>query len=151
VVLYPTGGGTGLVGMWKAFEEMEALGWLRDAKRPRMISVQADGCAPIVRAFEEGAEFARPFENARTRASGLRVPAAIGDFLMLRAIRESGGVALAVSDDEMIAAMGELAREEGLLTCPEGAACLVALRRLVSQGRVRGDESVVLFNTGTGL
>jgi threonine synthase len=151
VVVYPTGGGTGLVGMWKAFEEMEALGWLRDAKRPRMISVQAEGCAPIVRAFEEGAEFARPFENAHTRASGLRVPSAIGDFLMLRAIRESGGSALAVSDDEMIAAMSELAREEGLLACPEGAACLVALRRLAERGQVRSDESVVLFNTGTGL
>ncbi|MBI3846893.1 MAG: threonine synthase [Planctomycetes bacterium] len=151
VVVYPTGGGTGLVGMWKAFEEMEALGWLRAAKRPRMISVQAEGCAPIVRAFDEGAEFARPFENAHTSASGLRVPSAIGDFLMLRAIRASGGCALAVSDAEMIAAMGEMAREEGLLVCPEGAACLVALQKLVARGQVGADESIVLFNTGTGL
>ncbi len=151
VVIYPTGGGTGLIGMWKAFDELETLGWLRSKKRPRLVSVQAEGCAPIVRAFEEGLSFARPFENARTLASGLRVPSAIGDFLMLRAIRSSGGTAVAVSDDAMLSALLDLAREEGLLACPEGAACLVALRRLVEEGSVRPDESVVLFNTATGL
>jgi threonine synthase len=150
VIIYPTGGGTGLIGMWKAFAEMEEMGWI-GPKRPRMITVQASGCAPIVRAFAEGKRFADEFENAHTTASGLRVPKAIGDFLILDAIRESFGTALAVSDEELIAATGEIGAAEGVFCAPEGAACLPALRKLIEQGEVGLDERVVLFNTGAGV
>ncbi|MBI2300169.1 MAG: threonine synthase [Armatimonadetes bacterium] len=149
VVIYPTGGGTGLVGMWKAFAEMEALGWI-GGRRPRMVVAQAAGCAPIVRAYEEGVELARPWEDPHTEASGLRVPGAIGDYLMLRAVRESGGTCVAVSDEEMAEATRELAAAEGLYVCPEGAATLAALHHLVDAGWVGADERVVLFNTGAG-
>jgi threonine synthase len=150
-IVYPTGGGTGLVGMWKAFEEMEAIGWLVPGPRPRMVSVQAEGCAPIVRAFEQGAEKATPWEDARTAADGLRVPRAIGDFLILRAVRDSGGIALAVPDAQMVEGMREIGRLEGVSAAPEGGAALAAIRRLVENGRIRRDESVVLFNTGGAL
>jgi threonine synthase len=150
VIIYPTGGGTGLIGMWKAFDEMEQMGWI-DSKRPRMVTVQASGCAPIVRAFEDGKRFADEFPNASTVASGLRVPKAIGDFLILDAIRESGGTALAVSDDELIAATREVGASEGVFCAPEGAACLPALRQLIAAGQVAANESVVLFNTGAGV
>jgi threonine synthase len=147
VIVYPTGGGTGLVGMWKAFAEMEALGWI-DARRPRMVTVQAAGCAPIVRAFHAGAERAEPWAEARTFALGLRVPAAVGDFLMLRALRQSGGTAVAVSEAGIAAAGRELATQEGIFAAPEGAACWAAARELRDQKWLRGDDSVVLFNTG---
>src|SRR6266550_911153 len=150
VIIYPTGGGTGLIGMWKAFDEMERMGWI-GAKRPRMVTVQADGCAPIVRAFEEGKRFAVEFPNAATTASGLRVPKAIGDFLILDAIRASGGVAVSVTDDELIAATGEIGAAEGIFCAPEGAACLPALRKLIDRGEVKPEERVVLFNTGAGV
>jgi len=150
VILYPTGGGTGLIGMWKAFEEMEVLGWIDD-KRPRMYSVQASGCAPIVRAFEAGAEHAAEFPNAETRASGLRVPKAIGDFLMLRILRKSGGGAIAIDDDEMIRVTREIGGAEGLFVAPEGAACFAALRSLVNSGTIKLDQQVVVFNTGSGI
>jgi threonine synthase len=150
-IIYPTGGGTGLVGMWKAFAEMEAIGWLSSAKRPKMVSVQADGCAPIVRAFEQGTEKAEPWENARTAADGLRVPRAIGDFLILRAVRESGGAAIAVSDEQMIDDMLAIGRETGISAAPEGGAALSAIRRLVADGRMQPDDTVVLFNTGGAL
>ena len=150
VILYPTGGGTGLIGMWKAFEEMEALGWI-EAKRPRMYSVQASGCAPIVRAFEAGADHAVEFPNAQTRASGLRVPKAIGDFLMLRILRDSGGGAIAIDDDEMIRVTREVGGAEGLFIAPEGAACFAALRSLIDSGTIKVDEQVVVFNTGSGI
>jgi len=151
VILYPTGGGTGLIGMWKAFHELEAIGWLKNTKRPRMVSVQADGCAPIVKTFEEGKEEAPFWENANTMAAGLRVPKALGDFLILRAIRESGGVAIAVSDEEILSAISELAESEGIFACPEGAATVAGLRKLLKAGLVSPDERVVLFNTGSGL
>ena len=150
VIVYPTGGGTGLVGMWKAFDELQQLGWIGE-KRPRMISVQAAGCAPIVRAFEAGTRFAEEFENAQTVASGLRVPKAIGDFLILDAIRESGGTAIAVTDEELMEGARELARTEGIFAAPEGGACVPALRKLLARGDVKPDESVVLFNTGSGI
>src|SRR5687767_634348 len=150
VIVYPTGGGTGLVGMWKAFAEMEAMGWI-GPERPRMISVQAAGCAPIVRAFEAGATHADEFPNAATVASGLRVPKAIGDFLILDALRASGGAAVAVSDEELLAAVGEIGRREGLFVAPEGAACLPAIRKLLERGEIERDEQVVLFNTGAGI
>ncbi len=150
VVIYPTGGGTGLIGMWKAFDEMERLGWI-SAHRPRMFTVQAEGCQPIVRAFAAGERFAAEHAGARTCASGLRVPKAIGDFLMLDALRASRGGAIAVSDDAMIAATREVGAAEGVFPAPEGAACYAALKRLLADGTVRTDESVVLFNTGTGL
>jgi len=150
VILYPTGGGTGLIGMWKAFEELEELGWI-DGKRPRMYSVQASGCAPIVRAFEAGADFAAEFPNAQTRASGLRVPKAIGDFLVLRILRESGGGAIAIDDDEMIRVTREVGGAEGLFIAPEGAACFAALRSLIDSGTIKLDEQVVVFNTGSGI
>jgi threonine synthase len=150
VIVYPTGGGTGLVGMWKAFDEMEAMGWI-GSKRPRMISVQSEGCAPIVRAFEEGKRFADEFENAATVASGLRVPKAVGDFLILDALRASKGAAVAVSDAELLAAVGEIGAAEGLFVAPEGAACVPALRKLIERGEVKADERVVLFNTGAGV
>jgi threonine synthase len=150
VVVYPTGGGTGLVGMWKAFAEMEAMGWV-GSRRPRMVSVQSEGCAPIVRAFENGERFAAEFENAATVASGLRVPKAVGDFLILDALRESKGTAVAVSDAELLAAVREIGSTEGLFVAPEGAACVPALRRLIERGEVGRDERVVLFNTGAGV
>jgi threonine synthase len=150
VIVYPTGGGTGLVGMWKAFAEMESMGWI-GPERPRMISVQASGCAPIVRAFESGAAHAAEFENAATVASGLRVPKAIGDFLILDALRTSHGSAVAVTDEELLAAVGEIGRLEGLFVAPEGAACLPAIRKLLERGEIQPDEQVVLFNTGAGI
>ncbi len=150
VVLYPTGGGTGLIGMWKAFDEMEQLGWI-DSRRPRMVSVQAEGCAPIVKAFQDGVEFAPLFPNAATIASGLRVPVAVGDFLMLRAIRASGGTALTVTDDELRAGVLELAREQGVFACPEAGAVWWAAKKLSASGWISPDERVVLFNTGTGV
>jgi len=149
-IVYPTGGGTGLVGMWKAFEELECLGWMR-GRRPRMVSVQAENCAPIVRAFEQGAERAAAWEGATTIADGLRVPRAIGDFLILRAVRESGGTALAVSDRSMMDAMLEIGRCEGVSAAPEGGAALVAIQRLVAGGSIKPSDSVVLFNTGGAL
>jgi threonine synthase len=148
-MIYPTGGGTGLIGMWKAFEEMEELGWV-GRRRPRMFSVQAQGCAPIVRAFAAQADSAAEWPNPQTIASGLRVPSAIGDFLMLRALRESDGAALAVADAEMLADVRELAETEGIITSPEGGATLAALRRLVGDGYLSGYETVVLFLTATG-
>jgi threonine synthase len=150
VILYPTGGGTGLVGMWKAFDEMESMGWI-GSDRPRMVTVQAAGCAPIVRAFESGASHADEFPNAATVASGLRVPKAIGDFLILAALRASKGAAIAVTDDDLMAAVGEIGRLEGMFVAPEGAACLPALRILLHRGEVEPGEQVVLFNTGAGI
>lgn len=150
VIVYPTGGGTGLIGMWKAFAEMEALGWI-GAERPRMVVVQSETCAPIVRAFDRGERFATEFPDAQTCAAGLRVPRAIGDFLILDAVRASGGTAVAVADSELIAGARELARTEGIFAAPEGGACLPALRRLLHTGAVRPDERVVIFNTGSGV
>jgi threonine synthase len=150
VIIYPTGGGTGLIGMWKAFDEMEAMN-LIDGKRPRMVTVQASGCAPIVEAFKAGNRFAEEFPNAATVASGLRVPRAIGDFLILDALRASGGEAVAVSDEELIAATLEIGASEGLFCAPEGAACLPALRKLLAAGKIEPTERVVLFNTGAGV
>jgi threonine synthase len=150
VVVYPTGGGTGLIGMWKAFDEMEAMGWI-DGKRPRMVTVQAAGCAPIVEAFKAGKRFADEFPNAATTASGLRVPRAIGDFLILDALRASNGTAVAVTDEELIAATLEIGASEGLFVSPEGAACVPALKRLMATGEIQGGERVVLFNTGAGV
>ncbi len=150
VIFYPTGGGTGLVGMWKAFEELEQLGWIDD-RRPRMVTVQAAGCAPIVRAFASNSERAEFWQNAVTIAAGLRVPAPFADRLILGALRESRGTAVAVSDEEILAAQSELARREGILAAPEGAACLAGLKVLLAQGWIRKDERVVLFNTGSGL
>ena len=150
VILYPTGGGTGLIGMWKAFAELEAIGWI-GPERPRMVAVQASGCAPIVRAFDAGAEHAELWQNAHTVAAGIRVPGAIGDFLMLRALRESGGFAIAVDDDAIIAARNAVAANEGLLMCPEGAATYAAYQRALGDGRITRSERVVLFNCATGL
>lgn len=150
VVIYPTGGGTGIVGMWKAFAEMEALGWI-GPERPRMVSVQAEGCAPIVRAFEEGSERARPWEDATTYASGIRVPGAVGDYLILRAVRESGGTAIAVSEREIAECSHLISATEGIFAAPEGGATLAALLRLRERGDVTPEARVVLFNTGTGL
>ena len=149
VIFYPTGGGTGLIGMWKAFAEMEELGWI-GPKRPRMVVVQATGCQPIVRAYEQNWEDAPEWENAHTLASGLRVPRAVGDFLVLRAIRESGGYAIAVSDEEMIVGVREIGSTEGIFTAPEGGAVLAALKTMLNDGRVDRSEQVVLFNTGSG-
>src|SRR6266404_7757048 len=149
-ILYPTGGGTGLIGMWKAFAELEAIGFI-GAKRPRMVAVQAAGCAPIVRAYEAGEEHAPRWQDAHTIASGIRVPQAIGDFLILRAVRESGGFAIAVADDAIAAAIDEVAREEGLLLCPEGGATYAALKQALADGRIRRDERAMLFNCATGL
>ena len=151
VIVYPTGGGTGLIGMWKAFEEMEQLGLIRATRRPRMVSVQAAGCAPIVEAFEAGAAKAAPWSDARTYASGLRVPSPYADTLILQALHESDGTAVAVTDDEMAAAQLELARGEGIFACPEGGATLAAARKLSADGFFSGSDTLVLFNTGTGL
>ena len=150
VIIYPTGGGTGLIGMWKGFRELEDIGWI-GGKRPRMVSVQADGCAPIVRAFEAGKETAEPWHNASTIASGLRVPQAVADFLMLRVLRESQGTALSVSDREMLDEIAFIGRAEGMLFCPEGAATIAALRRLTAQKWIHADDEVLIFNTASGL
>ncbi|MGB9893964.1 MAG: threonine synthase [Candidatus Saccharicenans sp.] len=149
VIIYPTGGGTGLVGMWKAFEEMEKLGWI-SSKRPRMVTVQSDGCAPMVKAFHKGQEFADPWPNARTIADGLRVPAAIGDFLILRALRQSHGTAVAVPDREILQATYLLGKSTGIWPAPEGGTTLAAFIRLKKDGWIKDNESVVLFNTGNG-
>jgi threonine synthase len=149
VIIYPTGGGTGLVGMWKAFDEMEKLGWI-GSKRPRMVTVQSDGCAPMVKAFNEGAEFAEPWQGAKTVADGLRVPAAVGDFLILRALRESHGTAVAVPDSEIMAGANTIGRTQGIFPAPEGGATLAAFIRLRKQGWIKDHESVILFNTGSG-
>ena len=150
-IIYPTGGGTGMVGMWKAFEEIETIGWVPRGKRPRMVSVQAENCAPIVRAFQQGAEKAPMWENASTIADGLRVPRAIGDFLILRAVRESGGTALTVPDRAMVKGMLEIGRLSGVSAAPEGGAALAAIEQLVANGTIKPSESVVLFNTGGAL
>jgi threonine synthase len=150
VILYPTGGGTGLIGMWKAFDEMEALGWI-GKKRPRMFAVQATGCAPIVRAFEAREKTATAFPDAHTIASGLRVPKAIGDFLILKILRESNGGAIAIDDEEMIRMGREVGSSEGLFVAPEAAACFAALKSLRSADKIRSGECVVVFNTGSGI
>jgi threonine synthase len=149
-IFYPTGGGTGLIGMWKAFAELEALGWI-GPERPKMFAVQASGCAPIVKAFEDGVEHAERWENAHTIAMGIRVPRAVGDFLILRAVRESGGQAIAVDDDAILRAVDDTARQDGLLMCPEGGATLAAYRKALDEGMVGADAQVVLFNCATGL
>jgi threonine synthase len=148
VILYPTGGGTGLIGMWKAFAELTELGWLKDAKLPKLVSCQSDGCAPIVRAFEAGQRFAEPFPNARTIASGLRVPAAVGDFMILDAIRASGGWAVAGREENIVGWMRRVAEREGIAICPETAVCFDVLETLRADGRVGADDEVVVFNTG---
>ena len=150
VILYPTGGGTGLIGMWKAFDEMETLGWI-GAKRPRMFAVQASGCAPIVRAFQAGEKSAAEFPNARTIAAGLRVPKAVGDFLILKILRESNGGAIAVDDEEMIHATRKVGATEGLFVAPEAAACFVAFKHLLSAAKIVSGDRVVIFNTGSGI
>jgi threonine synthase len=150
VILYPTGGGTGLIGMWKAFDEMETLGWI-GKKRPRMCAVQAAGCAPIVRAFEAGDKTAGEFPDPHTIASGLRVPKAIGDFLILKILRDSNGSAVAVDDEEMIRVTREVGSKEGLFVCPEGAACFAALKSLQRAEKITPGERVVIFNTGSGI
>ena len=148
-IFYPTGGGTGLVGMWKAFDELEAIG-LIGPKRPRMYAVQAEGCAPIVRAFERGEEFAERWDDPATVATGIRVPKAVGDFLILRAVRESGGAGIAVSEEAIVTAVDDAARDDGFLLCPEGGAVLAAWRKALGQGAVRPDERVLLFNCANG-
>lgn len=150
VIIYPTGGGTGIIGMWKAFQEMEELGWI-GSKRPRMISVQAEGCAPIVRAFNEGLDNAQPFENANTVASGLRVPSAIGDFLILQSIRDSDGYAQAVTDDALLKGVTTLGKTEGIFAAPEAGATVAALEILLTNGQIKRDEKIVLFITGSGI
>jgi threonine synthase len=149
-IFYPTGGGVGLIGMWKAFGEMERLGWI-GGKRPKMISVQAAGCAPIVKAFEENEPRSVFFENAHTVAAGLRVPKALGDFLVLEGVRESGGTAIAVTDDEMLDAGVQLASDEGIYAAPEGAACVAAAQKLIASGFLKPSDRIVLYNTGSGL
>jgi threonine synthase len=149
-IIYPTGGGTGLIGMWKAFDEMEALGWI-DTKRPRMFAVQASGCAPIVRAFDAGEKSAAQFPNPQTCASGLRVPKAIGDFLILKILRQSKGGAVAVDDEQMVRVAREVGANEGLFICPEAAACFAALRSLYATGKIACGERVIIFNTGSGI
>lgn len=151
VILYPTGGGTGLIGMWKAFAELEAIGWLPSGKRPRMIACQSEGCAPIVRAFESGEKHAPPFENAHTVASGLRVPVAVGDFMILNAVRESGGCAVTAPESCISVWMERLAKLEGLAICPETAICMGALDQLLAGGAIRPSESVLVFNTGGAM
>jgi threonine synthase len=149
-IFYPTGGGVGMIGMWKAFEEMEKLGWI-GGRRPKMIAVQAEGCAPVVRAYEENEPRSRFFEHAHTLAAGLRVPKPLGDFLVLEAVRSSGGTAVAVSDDEMLDAGVQLAADEGIYAAPEGAACVAALSKLLAKGFLRPTDRIVLYNTGSGL
>ena len=150
-IIYPTGGGTGMVGMWKAFAEIEQIGWVKPQRRPRMVSVQAEGCAPVVRAYQEGTEKAQPWAEAATLADGLRVPRAIGDFLILRAVRESGGTAIAVSDRSMVDGMLEIGKREGVSAAPEGGAALAAIEQLVADSSIAATDSVVLFNTGGAL
>jgi len=150
-VFYPTGGGVGLIGMWKAFAEMEELGWVRPGKRPRMIAVQSAGCAPVARAFEHGEKTSQMWQNAATFASGLRVPKPYGDYIMLEILRESGGVALAIPDEEILASLRDWARNEGIFLCPEGAAATAAYNHLLSTGYLKREDRVVLFNTGAGL
>tara|TARA_B100000029_G_scaffold225475_1_gene223279 strand:+ start:306 stop:1529 length:1224 start_codon:yes stop_codon:yes gene_type:complete len=150
LIFYPTGGGTGLIGMWKAFAELTELGWI-DCPMPRMVAVQSEGCAPMVKAWEEGAEHAEFWENAQTEASGIRVPAALGDFLILRAVRESRGFAIAVSDEDILRTAAEIGHRDGFLMCPEGAATAAAYRAAIDSGLISGDETAVLFNTATGL
>jgi threonine synthase len=150
VIFYPTGGGTGLIGMWKAFRELEAIGWLSEPL-PRMVAVQSTGCAPIVRAFDEGATHAQYWEDAHTIAAGIRVPAAIGDFLILEAIKESGGFAIAITDEAIADAQERIPELEGLLLCPEGAATYAAYRRALAEGRINMEDRVMLFNCGNGL
>jgi threonine synthase len=150
VIFYPTGGGTGIIGMWKAFDELEKIGWI-GSKRPRMVVVQAAGCAPMVRAWQDGAEHAPRWQNAHTFAAGIRVPQGIGDFLILRAVRDSGGFAIAVDDAAIMAAWHKVAKTEGLLLCPEGAATYAAYEEALADGRVRPGERVVLFNCASGL
>jgi threonine synthase len=149
-ILYPCGGGVGLIGMWKAFQELEELGWI-GKKRPKMISVQAVGCEPITRAFQQNAEASQFFENAHTVASGLRVPKALGDFLVLEAVRASGGTALSMADEEMLDAGVLLAEREGIFPAPEGGACVAAVRQLLKTGFLKSDERIVIYNTGSGL
>ena len=149
VIVYPTGGGTGIVGMWKAFDEMERLGWI-GSKRPKMIVVQASGCAPIVRAFEKGERFAEPWENASTIASGIRVPSAVGDYLILDAVRESSGTAITVTDEEILESTREIGISEGIWAAPEGAATLAGYKKLLSSGFLSPDDETLLMNTGTG-
>ncbi|MDG2168196.1 MAG: threonine synthase [Opitutales bacterium] len=150
VIFYPTGGGTGLIGMWKAFNELKEIGWL-EGKLPRMVAVQATGCAPIAKAYEEGTEHAELWQNAHTVAAGIRVPVAVGDFLILRAVRESGGFAIAVDDETITAGLEEVSKEEGLLLCPEGAATYAAYKQSIDKGLISPDDSAVLFNCATGL
>ena len=150
VIFYPAGGGVGLIGMWKAFEEMETLGWI-SSKRPKMIAVQAEGCQPVVRAFEQGKQRSEFWENAHTVASGLRVPKPLGDFLILDAVRKSGGTAIAVSDSDALDAGIQLATDEGIFAAPEGGACIAALRKLLSNGFLKPHERIVIYNTGAGL
>ena len=150
VIFYPTGGGTGLIGMWKAFEELEAIGWI-GKKRPKMIAVQADGCAPIVKAFQEGKEHAPVWENATTAAAGIRVPVAVGDFLILRAVRESGGFAVSVSEEDIFEIRDDAAKRDGVLLCPEGAATLAAYELALKDGLVKKNETAILYNCATGL
>lgn len=148
IIIYPTGGGTGIVGMWKAFEELRELGWI-DSPQPKFISVQAEGCQPLVKAMEKGNPATEPWPNATTIAAGLRVPSVFADYIILRIIRETGGTVLSVSDSDMIDAIKEIGSKEGIFTCPEGAATLVALKRLIKQGSLNGSETVVLMNTGS--
>ena len=150
VIFYPTGGGTGLIGMWKAFHELKELGWL-SGPMPKMVAVQAEGCAPIVKAWEDGEEHAPLWEDATTVAAGIRVPIAVGDFLIIRAVRESGGFAMALPDDEIMSVRNEIAKEEGFLLCPEGAATAAAYKRALKEGLVTEDETAVLYNCATGL
>ena len=150
VIFYPTGGGTGIIGMWKAFGELIELGWI-DCRLPKMVAVQSTGCAPIVRAWDEGKEFAEFWDNAETISSGIRVPSALGDFLILNAIRESGGFAIAVTDEETLEIQNQIGMEDGLLLCPEGAATVAAYRNCINSGMVDADEKAVMFNTATGL
>ena len=150
VIIYPTGGGTGIIGMWKVFDELEELGWI-GSERPRMVSVQAEGCAPIVKAYEEGKKESTFFQNAETKASGLRVPKALGDFLVLNAARESDGKCIAVSDEEIMKGASDISKHEGMFVCPEGAATYAALKKMIAEGSVDKSDKVVLFNTGSGL
>ena len=147
---YPTGGGTGLIGMWKAFDELEAMGWI-GSKRPKMIAVQASGCAPIVKAWEDGEEHAPLWENATTAAAGIRVPIAVGDFMILRAVRASDGFAIAIDEEDIFSARDRIAREEGILLCPEGAATYAAYEQSLNDGRVSKTDRVILYNCATGL
>ncbi|HEX4273784.1 MAG TPA: threonine synthase [Bryobacteraceae bacterium] len=149
-IFYPTGGGVGLIGMWKSFDEMEALGWI-GSERPKMIAVQAEGCQPVTRAFQEGADRSQFWEGAITIASGLRVPKPLGDFLVLDAVRRSGGTAIAISDSDLMDAGAKLASEEGIFASPEGAACVAAAERLLRSGFLKSDDRIVIYNTGSGL